>query len=215
MADAPAPQPDAEQQPEFVVPEMGTSAVSSELNEQSAEKAHMGQANSVAHATAEVATPLTGVDLEPRTVPNPASIEESKAAIAPGPEAMWIPQVASTTDVPASPGASAPEDQGGEWQLLVEKVKHWVESGQLQQQWETTRRPITWLAGFIGLLIVLRIYSAVLGVVESLPLLPGLLELVGVISVVRFSLTRLVKSSDRHEVIDGLKQRWSSFRGNR
>ena len=215
MADAAAPQPDAEQQPEFVVPEMGTSNVSSELNEQSAEETHMGQANSVAELTAELATPLTAVDLEPRTVPNPGPIEESKPAIAPEPETIEIPQVASTTDVPASPGDSAPEDQGGEWQLLVEKVKHWVESGQLQQQWSTARRPITWLAGFIGLLIVLRIYGAVLGVVESLPLLPGLMELLGVISIVRFSLIRLAKSSDRHEVIDGLKQRWSSFRGNR
>ena len=215
MADAAAPQPDAEQQPEFVVPEMGTSAVNAELNAQFAEKAHNGQANPVSQVTAEAATPSTALDLEPRTVPNPGSIEGSKPAIPPEPQAIGIPQVASTTDVPASPGASAPEDQGGEWQLLVEKVKHWVESGQLQQQWANARRPLTWLAGFIGLLVALRIYSAVLGVVESLPLLPGLLELVGVISVVRYSLTRLVKSNDRHEVIDGLKQRWSSFRGNR
>ena len=131
------------------------------------------------------------------------------------PENVWTPQVASTTDVPASPAAVSSEGEGGEWELLVEKVKQWIASGQLQQQWETARTPITLLAGLIAVLVVLRIYSSLLGVLESLPLLPGLLELVGVISVVRFSLTRLVKSSDRHEVIDGLKQRWSSFRGNR
>ena len=129
----------------------------------------------------------------------------------------WTPQVASTTDVPASPTAvaTANEGEGGEWELLVEKVKQWIASGQLQQQWQTARTPITLVAGLIGLLLVLRIYGALLGVVESVPLLPGLLELVGVISVVRFSLTRLVKSDDRHQVIDGLKQRWSSFRGQR
>lgn len=111
--------------------------------------------------------------------------------------------------------ATANEGEGGEWELLVEKVKQWIASGQLQQQWQTARTPITLVAGLIGLLLVLRIYGALLGVVESVPLLPGLLELVGVISVVRFSLTRLVKSDDRHQVIDGLKQRWSSFRGQR
>ena len=129
----------------------------------------------------------------------------------------WTPQVASTTDVPASPTAvaTANDGEGGEWELLVEKVKQWIASGQLQQQWQTARTPITLVAGLIGLLLVLRIYGGLLGVVESVPLLPGLLELVGAISVVRFSLTRLVKSDDRHQVIDGLKQRWSSFRGQR
>jgi hypothetical protein len=31
--------------------------------------------------------------------------------------------------------------------------------------------------------------------------------------VIQFSLTRLVRSSDRREVMTGLKQRWESFRG--
>lgn len=197
MADAPAPQPDAEQQPEGEALEVqatetvaATETVGSELIETAAETA--------AEPTVEVAP-------EPEPVP------------AAEPVNAWTPQVATTTDVPASPTAvaSANEGEGGEWELLVEKVKQWIASGQLQQQWQTARTPITLVAGLIGLLLVLRIYGALLGVVESVPLLPGLLELVGVISVVRFSLTRLVKSDDRHQVIDGLKQRWSSFRGQR
>ena len=35
----------------------------------------------------------------------------------------------------------------------------------------------------------------------------------GVIAVVRFSLTRLVRSDERQQLIQGLQQRWNSFRG--
>ena len=215
MADAAAPQPDAEQQPEREALETGASEATPELNEPVAAEAD-------APADVIQAEPIVEVveEKQEEAPPVPAAVlEEPPAAPEPEPEPepanVWTPQVASTTDVPASPAAVSSEGEGGEWELLVEKVKQWIASGQLQQQWETARTPITLLAGLIGVLLVLRVYSALLGVVESLPLLPGLLELVGVISVVRFSLTRLVKSSDRHEVIDGLKQRWSSFRGNR
>ena len=214
MADAAAPKPDAEQQPELEALETSASEAAPDLSE---------------HIAAEADAPADVIQAEPiaevveekqeEVTPVPAAVLEEPAAPKaepdPAPANVWTPQVASTTDVPASPAAVSSEGEGGEWELLVEKVKQWIASGQLQQQWETARTPITLLAGLIGVLVVLRIYSSLLGVLESLPLLPGLLELVGVISVVRFSLTRLVKSSDRHEVIDGLKQRWSSFRGNR
>ena len=211
MADAAAPQPDTEQQPEREAPETGASEATPELSEPVAAKADDIQAEPIVEVVAEK---------QEEAPPVPAAVlEEPPAAPEPEPEPepanVWTPQVASTTDVPASPAAMSSEGEGGEWELLVEKVKQWTASGQLQQQWETARTPISLLAGLIAVLVVLRIYSSLLGVLESLPLLPGLLELVGVISVVRFSLTRLVKSSDRHEVIDGLKQRWSSFRGNR
>ena len=205
MADAPAPQPDAQQQPEGEALEVQatetvatTETVETELIETAAETA--------TEPTVEVAP-----EPEPTPAPEPEPVPAAE------PVNAWTPQVASTTDVPASPTAVAAsnEGEGGEWELLVEKVQQWIGSGQLQQQWQTARTPITLVAGLIGLLLVLRIYGALLGVVESLPLLPGLLELVGVISVVRFSLTRLVKSDDRHQVIDGLKQRWDSFRGQR
>ena len=214
MADAAAPQPDAEQQPELEALETSASEAAPDLSEPIAAEADAPADVIQAEPIAEVVE-----EKQEEAPPVPAAVLEEPAAPEPEPEHepanVWTPQVASTTDVPASPAAVSSEGEGGEWELLVEKVKQWIASGQLQQQWETARTPITLLAGLIGVLLVLRVYSALLGVVESLPLLPGLLELVGVISVVRFSLTRLVKSSDRHEVIDGLKQRWSSFRGNR
>ena len=214
MADAAAPQPDAEQQPELEALETSASEAASDLSEPIAAEADAPADVIQAEPIAEVVE-----EKQEEVTPVPAAVLEEPAAPKaepdPAPANVWTPQVASTTDVPASPAAVSSEGEGGEWEMLVEKVKQWIASGQLQQQWETARTPITLLAGLIAVLVVLRIYSSLLGVLESLPLLPGLLELVGVISVVRFSLTRLVKSSDRHEVIDGLKQRWSSFRGNR
>ena len=123
--------------------------------------------------------------------------------------------MASTLEVPASPqiATSAADQDGGEWDLLVQKVRAWISSGQLQEQWQAARTPLSLLAGLIAVLLVLRVYSAVLGVLDSIPLLPGLLELAGLVAVVQFSLTRLVRSNDRREVIEGLKQRWQSFRG--
>ena len=117
---------------------------------------------------------------------------------------FWIDRGGTFTDVVA-------RSPSGE--LLVEKVRTWISSGQLQEQWQSARTPLSLLAGLIAVLLVLRVYSAVLGVLDSIPLLPGLLELAGLVAVVQFSLTRLVRSNDRREVIEGLKQRWQSFRG--
>ena len=70
------------------------------------------------------------------------------------------PQVASTVEVPATPATpvlpvsvEAPSaGEGGEWDLLVSKVQAWLASGQLQQQWQTARTPLSLLAGLIALL---------------------------------------------------------------
>jgi hypothetical protein len=153
---------------------------------------------------------------EELAVPVEATGEPAKPEPTPEPPAPTdIPTVASTLEVPASPQMATPaaDQDGGEWELLVEKVRTWISSGQLQEQWQSARTPLSLLAGLIAVLLVLRVYSAVLGVLDSIPLLPGLLELAGLVAVVQFSLTRLVRSNDRREVIEGLKQRWQSFRG--
>ena len=149
-------------------------------------------------------------------VEQPVASVEPAAPVAEAPSitppVIDSPSIASTIEVPASAPAEA-SGEGGEWELLVEKLTTWVRSGELRQQWQAARTPLSLLAGLIALLLVLRIYSALLAVIEGLPLLPGLLELVGVIAVVRFSLTRLVRSDERQQLIQGLQQRWKSFRG--
>ena len=206
MADAPAPTPDNELQPEPL--DLGADTA----------------ATTPAAAAAE--EPLTQEAQEPEPAapepPNepvaeaPTDLSEKPPEPAPEPAAAVIdtPTVASTIEVPAKPPLSAPvNEEGGEWDLLVQKLRTWIASGQLQQQWQAARTPLSLLAGLIAVLMVLRVYSAVLGVLDSIPLLPGLLELAGLVALAQFSLTRLVRSKDRHEVISSLKQRWKSFRG--
>ena len=126
-----------------------------------------------------------------------------------------VPTVATTIDLPArgdSAGAG-PTGEGGEWALLLSKLQAWLGSGQLQDQLQAARTPLTLVAGLIALLVVLQIYGALLAVIDSFPLAPGLLELVGVIAVVRFGLVKLVRSQERRALIEGLQQRWKAFQG--
>jgi len=126
-----------------------------------------------------------------------------------------VPTVATTIDLPARGGSTGagPTGEGGEWALLLSKLQAWLGSGQLQAQLQAARTPITLVAGLIALLVVLQIYGALLAVIERFPLAPGLLELVGVIAVVRFGLVRLVRSQERRALIEGLQQRWKAFQG--
>jgi hypothetical protein len=57
------------------------------------------------------------------------------------------------------------------------------------------------------------VYAALLGAIDSLPLIPGLLELVGVIWAVRFGVPKLLQRSQREQLFGGIQQRWQSFRG--
>lgn len=207
MSDAADPKPDTEQQVEPVV--LGT--------ETTPDQEPMGEAAAVSSEEPLNQTPPTETPAaEEVAVPVEATAEPAKPEPTAEPPAPTdIPTVASTLEVPASPQLATPaaDQDGGEWELLVEKVRTWISSGQLQEQWQSARTPLSLLAGLIAVLLVLRVYSAVLGVLDSIPLLPGLLELAGLVAVVQFSLTRLVRSNDRREVIEGLKQRWQSFRG--
>ena len=145
--------------------------------------------------------------------PDAAGVVPAEPVITPSEAPLAMPSVASTIEVPASAPGGQTSGEGGEWELLVEKLRQWIGSGQLQEQWQASRTPLSLLAGLIALLLVLRLYGALLAVIDSLPLLPGLLELAGLIAVVQFSLSRLVRSEERRSLIQSLQQRWKSFRG--
>jgi hypothetical protein len=118
--------------------------------------------------------------------------------------------VAASLHIPASEEPAG----GGEWELLTGKVRGWIESGQLQQKLTEFSGPLKLLAALVGLVLLLRIYASLLGAIESLPLVPGLLELAGVVWISRFTLTRLVRSRDRQELLASWQERWRTFRGN-
>jgi hypothetical protein len=122
------------------------------------------------------------------------------------------PELESTTLVPATEATGGSEG-GGEWELLLGKVQAWLGQGKLQALWAQARNPISLILAAAALLLVLRVYSALLAAIDSLPLIPGLLELVGVIWAVRFGVPRLLQRSQRQELISSIQQRWESFRG--
>lgn len=129
------------------------------------------------------------------------------------------PSVATTLVVEPAPASlatqtdPAADEEGGEWDLLLQKVRQWLNQGELQNLWSQARKPVTLLAAVIGLLLVLRVYSAVLSALDSLPLVPGLLELAGLVWMVRYGVPKLLRSSERDQLLSGLSNRWKAFRG--
>lgn len=162
--------------------------------------------------------------LESQPAPStPAEPEPAPAAEPPAPAAAPEPEaapavVAATLEVPPLPGSSTgqpPSGEGGEWELLTGKVRQWLASGQLQNLWAQARTPLTALAVLTGLIVVLRIYSALLAAIDSVPLASGLLELTGVLWLARYGLPRLVRSQERQQLISTVRQRWETFFGRR
>jgi hypothetical protein len=106
-------------------------------------------------------------------------------------------------------------DPGGEWELLLAKIRAWIASGAPQALWQRSRLPFTNVVTLVVLLVVLQLYTAVLGALNAVPLLPGLLELVGVLWLARYGLPKLLRSHDRQQLFNGVAQRWQAFRGSR
>ena len=162
-----------------------------------------------ADGAAELASELAAAAPEPEPLPEPAVLPVTP------PPVPTVPTVATTIDLPARGGSTgaSPTAEGGEWALLLSKLESWLAGGQLQAQLQAARTPFTLVAGLIAVLVVLQIYGALLAVIDSFPLAPGLLELVGLVAVVRFGLVKLVRSQERRALIEGLQQRWKAFQG--
>jgi hypothetical protein len=162
-------------------------------------------------------------DTSANEAPSPATEGETPTpppeAVAPEPPTQAEaptqaePAVAATLEVPPLETAVPPAGEGGEWDLLVSKLRDWLASGRMQEIWSQARNPLTALAALLALLVVLRIYGALVGALESLPLVPGLLELAGLIWLVRYGLPKLVRSRDRQQLLDGIKDRRKDFLG--
>ncbi len=143
----------------------------------------------------------------------------AEAAVAPEsePPAAAEPTLEASTTVPAlaggDPGSSAGGGEGGEWDLLVQNLKQWWGSGELQSLWLQAKTPLTIALALISVLLVLRLYAGLLSAIGSLPLAPGLLELVGLIWALRFGLPKMIRRSEREQLLAGLQRRWQSFSG--
>ena len=112
-------------------------------------------------------------------------------------------------------GHSSDVSSGGEWDLLTSKIKDWFDANDIGDQIQQARQPLRLLAIFIALLLVLKVYSGLLSAIGTIPLAPRLLQLVGLCSAIAFSTTRLVRSEERRQVLEGLRQRWTAFSGSK
>ena len=164
-------------------------------------------------ATEPVTEPET--DLVMEAEPAPASPAESAAA----PKIAAVPPTVETTPDPVitstvtMPTQEASNDEGGEWDLLVEKIKARIDSNQLGSLWNQAQLPLRLIGGLILFVIVSTVYSGILGTINKVPLAPGLLELTGVIWLLNYARCNLVRSSDRKRVIDALGSTWNKVVG--
>ena len=141
--------------------------------------------------------------------PIPASPAESAAA-PPTVETTPEPVITSTVTIPAQETST---DEGGEWDLLVEKIKAWIDSNQFGSLWDQAQLPLRLIGGLILFVIVSTVYSVILGTINKVPLAPGLLELTGVIWLLNYARCNLVRSSDRKRVIDAVGSTWNKVVG--
>lgn len=146
--------------------------------------------------------------------PAPASPEESQPApdiaVVAEPEPAPEPVITSTVTIPAQENST---DEGGEWDLLVEKIKAWIDSKELGSVWSQAQLPLRLIGGLILFVIVSTVYSGILGTINKVPLAPGLLELTGVIWLLNYARCNLVRSSDRKRVIDAVGSTWNKVVG--
>lgn len=151
--------------------------------------------------------------------PDPGPIEVSLTPAAappepepePEPEPALTPTIASTLEIPPAPGATPAE--GGEFDLLVEKLRAWFAEADIGGHWQKLRGPLKGFALLLVAVLALRLYARVVGTLDGIPLVSGLLELTGLIYLVWFSSTRLVRTSERERVLAEWKQHWQSFSG--
>jgi len=110
------------------------------------------------------------------------------------------------------PNQEDPSQEGGEWQLLTAKLADWAASDAPQTLWQQLQSPLKALALLLGALVVLHLYAAVLGALEGVPLLPGLLELTALAWIARHGAPALLRREERQTLIDQLSQRWQRLR---
>jgi len=94
------------------------------------------------------------------------------------------------------------------------QVKDWLEQNDLAELW-TKAQAAGWrvVGGLIVFSLVATVYSGVLSTINSIPLVPGLLELAGVIWLVNFALRNLIRNSDRDNFIKGARSTWTRVTG--
>lgn len=148
--------------------------------------------------------------------PSPSAAEPQAVAAAAPKEAdtRGVPTVGTTLEVAPLADAPAGGAEGGEWEVLIGKLKAWLAEADLPGQWDRLGGPLRGFGLLLAALLVIKLYVALLDTLDDLPLLPRILQLVGLIALINFSLNRLTRKSDREVILADWKRRWDAFRGS-
>ena len=134
------------------------------------------------------------------------------------------PAIPKPSSIPATPTPKQEPDKGDkakERALLAEKVRNlfklstWFKPNNQANQLQQVRQLAVLVAWLIALVIFVRVYGGILLIIESVPLAPSLFEMAGIIWLAWFSITRLIRSQDRQEVIFSVRSRWHAFSGSK
>ena len=141
------------------------------------------------------AEPAQGSPIESATPPEVEAVSEAQPAPVPKTAAtVPDPVIASTVTIPAQENST---DVGGEWDLLVEKIKAWIDSKELGSVWSQAQLPLRLIGGLILFVIVISVYGGFLCQINKVPLEHGLMEVTGLIWLLNYARCNLVRSSDR------------------
>ncbi len=134
------------------------------------------------------------------------------------------PAIPKPSSIPATPTPKQEPDKGDkakERALIAEKVRNlfkmntWFKPNNQANQLQQVRQFAVLVAWLIALVIFVRVYGGILLIIESVPLAPSLFEMAGIIWLAWFSVTRLIRSQDRQEVISSVRSRWHAFSGSK
>ncbi|MFN7900273.1 MAG: CAAD domain-containing protein, partial [Synechococcaceae cyanobacterium] len=146
-------------------------------------------------------------------VPSPKQCRRQRPRSPSPPPASPPEGVVSTITVPPLGQGAKGDGEGGEFDLLLQRVSQWLKEQDLPARWERLQGPLRGLALLLLAVAVLRVYGSLIDTLDGLPLVPRLFQLVGLIVLVKFSLLNLVRTSDRERLISDWSQRWAAFRG--
>jgi len=167
---------------------------------------------SLAMGYAPVSSTPDGTDGETATTSAPPAGSYGLAGSygASGTPATAIPTIGSSVEVPPLGGDNG---EGGEWDLLSGKLRDWLDRYDLGGYWERLGGPLRASGLLLGGLILIKLYEALLETFDDIPLLPRLLQLAGLLYLVNFGFTHLIKSQDRENLYQIWKKRWHDFTG--
>jgi len=99
-----------------------------------------------------------------------------------------------------------------EWRVFIRKIQAWLgREKNLSGQLNYLINPSKLIIGLGVLAICLKAYTTILKAASEIPLAPTLFEVIGTLSLLRFSITRLLRKQDRQQFFSEVSGRWRAF----